>query len=62
MVDTIIVSFSVDDDGSQLLVVGRKPKNKPVEVINAFTGTKAFELYSSLMDTSRKEHSDDSRN
>lgn len=41
--DTILVGLSGD-----VLIVGRKDKNKPMKVINAFQGEEAHELYRRL--------------
>ena len=44
MQDTILVSISND-----ILVVGRKRMNESVEIINAFKGDEAKELYERLI-------------
>lgn len=48
--DTILVSFNTcDSNGNELLLVGRKEPGKPVDVINAFQGKEAVELYNKLI-------------
>ena len=44
-VDSIIVSF---DSENTVILVGRKVQKKDVEVINAFQGEEARELYRKL--------------
>lgn len=49
-VDTILISFNpCDSNGNELLLVGRKDERKPVDVINAFQGEEAVELYNKLI-------------
>ena len=50
MVDSILVSvdFSNKDD-TGVLIVGRKRMNQSVEIINAFQGEEARELYNRLV-------------
>lgn len=56
--DSILVGFSVDPKkNTPVLIVGRKPKNKPVEVINAFEGEEAQTLWNKLV--IKKERTDD---
>ena len=54
MVDSILVSvdFSNKNDTG---VVGRKRMNQSVEIINAFQGDEARELYERLITTKKKE-------
>lgn len=54
MVDTILVSvdFSNKND-TGVMVVGRKRMNQSVEIINAFQGEEAKELYKRL--TTKKD-------
>ena len=48
--DSVLVGFSVDPKkNTPVLIVGRKPKNKPVEVINAFEGEEAQNLWNKLV-------------
>lgn len=50
MVDSILVSvdFSNNND-TVVLIVGRKRMNQSVEIINAFQGDEARELYEKLV-------------
>ena len=56
MNDTILVSvdFSNGED-NDILIVGRKRMNESVEIINAFQGEKARELYTALITTTKGE-------
>ena len=47
--DTLLVSISFSNKDSGVLVVGRKRKNQSVEIINAFQGEEALELYKKLL-------------
>lgn len=57
MQDSVIISY-VDSNGLPLLVVGRKRMNQSVNIINAFQGDEATELYKRL--TRVKNSKDDS--
>lgn len=49
-VNTILISFNpCDSNGNELLLIGRKEANKPVDIINAFQGKEAVELYNKLI-------------
>lgn len=55
--DCVLVSISCHgDEENAVLIVGRKTKRKDVEVINAFQGKEAIELYEKLI--TKKEKSD----
>ena len=55
--DTILVSYVENKDPEKtILVVGNKRINQSVEVINAFSGTEATELWNKL--TTPKESKD----
>ena len=56
MVDSILVSvdFSNKHD-TGVMVVGRKRMNQSVEIINAFQGDEARELYEKLVPKKKKE-------
>jgi hypothetical protein len=45
--DTLLVGFTKSDNGA-VLVVGRKKKGQAVEVINAFEGEAAIDIYNML--------------
>ena len=56
MVDTILVSVDFASNGDTgVLIVGRKRMNQSVEIINAFQGDEARELYERLITTKKKE-------
>lgn len=47
--DTILVGYSVTTESdTAVLTVGRKRLNESVEIINAFSGEEAIELYGRL--------------
>ena len=56
--DTLLVSISFSDKDTGVLVVGRKRKNKSIEIVNAFQGEDALELYKKLV--TRKEKNNES--
>lgn len=49
MNDTIIVSYDDHSNDIPILIVGRKRLNESAEVINAFDGDEAKELYERLI-------------
>lgn len=50
MVDSILVSVDFPNkDDTGVLIVGRKRMNQSVEIINAFQGEEARELYNRLV-------------
>lgn len=46
MVNVLLVSFDPD---SNLLLVGKKKPNEMVDILNAFQGEKAVEIYNMLI-------------
>ena len=54
--DTLLVSISFSDQDTVVLVVGRIRKNQSIEIINAFQGDEALELYKKLV-TQKEETS-----
>ena len=48
MVDSLIVSYVNTINERPLLVVGRKTKNNDVDIVNAFSGKEAEDIYNSL--------------
>ena len=55
--DTILVGYDYSPgDANQVLIVGRKRPNESVDIINAFQGEEAEELYKRL--TTKKEKSE----
>lgn len=56
MVDSILVSVDFSNkDGTGVLIVGRKRMNQSVDIINAFQGDEARELYEKLVTKKKKE-------
>ena len=54
--DTILVSFARENpDSDPVLIVGRKRKNESVEIINAFEGKEALDIYEKLTIANKKE-------
>lgn len=50
MIDTFLISVDfANKDDTGVLIVGRKRMNQSVEVINAFQGEEAKELYKKLI-------------
>lgn len=48
--DTIMVSFSQQSDRDHaVLIVGKKKKGAAIDIINAFKGEEAIELYERLI-------------
>lgn len=59
--DTILVSYDfTHGEDKSVLVVGRKRPNQTVEIINAFQGEEAEELYKKLIN--KKEKKDGNKN
>ena len=52
--DTLLVSISFSEKDKGVLVVGRKRKNQSVEIVNAFQGEEALELYKKLVTQKEK--------
>ena len=46
--EAVIVSVSLNEDGTGVLIVGRQKKKNDVEIINAFQGEEAWSLYNKL--------------
>lgn len=57
MVDSILIGVDISnkEDATAVLTVGRKRMNQSVEIINAFQGDEARELYERLITTKKKE-------
>ena len=56
MLDTILVSANFSEkDGTGVLLVGKKRMNQSVEIINAFQGKEAIDLYKKLITKQEKE-------
>lgn len=54
--DTLLVSISFSEKDKGVLVVGRKRKNQSVEIVNAFQGEEALELYKKLVTQKEKNN------
>lgn len=54
--DTLLVSISFSDKDTGVLVVGRKRKNQSIEIVNAFQGIEALELYKKLVTQKEKNN------
>lgn len=54
--DTLLVSISFSDKDTGVLIVGRKRKNQSIEIINAFQGEEALELYKKLVTKGEHNH------
>lgn len=55
MIDSVIVSYDNQSNDEPILIVGRKRKNQSVEIINAFQGDEAVELYTRLTTVKKPE-------
>lgn len=47
--DSLLIGFNSSDKDSTVLIVGRKTPGEVVEIINAFQGEEAKELYKKLI-------------
>lgn len=54
--DTLLVSISFSDKDTGILVVGRKRKNQSIDIVNAFQGEEALDLYKKLVTKKEKNH------
>ena len=54
--DTLLVSISFSDKDTGVLVVVRKRNNQSIEIVNAFQGEEALELYKKLITQKEKNH------
>lgn len=54
--DALLVSISFSEKDKGVLVVGRKRKNQSVEIVNAFQGEEALELYKTLVTQKEKNN------
>lgn len=53
--DCILVSVDFSDHNEGVLIVGRKRKNETAEIINAFQGKEAMDLYKKLITKEKKD-------
>ena len=58
MTDSILIGFDRKDDSinQAVLIVGKKRPNQSVEIVNAFEGIEAIELYEKLITRKEKNH------
>lgn len=54
--DTILVSISFSEKDKGVLIVGRQRKNQSIEIVNAFQGEEALDLYKKLVTKKEKNH------
>lgn len=52
--DTFLVSFDYTHGDIPVLIIGRKGEKKEIDIINAFKGDEAKDLYDMLMDGKEK--------
>lgn len=52
--DTFLVSFDYTHGDIPVLIIGRKGEKKEIDIINAFKGDEAKDLYDLLMDEKEK--------
>ena len=55
MVDSVIFSYDNQSNDIPILIVGRKRKNQSVEIVNAFQGDEAIDLYTRLTTVKKSE-------
>lgn len=56
MVDTLLIGVDISKgEDLAVLTVGRKRMNQSVEIVNAFAGKEAIELYEKLITKKKKE-------
>ena len=54
--DTLLASISFSDKDTGVLVVGRKRNNESIDIVNAFQGEEALDLYKKLVTKKEKNH------
>ena len=55
MLDTLLVSVNYSEkDGTGVLLVGKKRMNQSAEIVNAFQGKEAIDLYKKLITKQEK--------
>ena len=55
MIGSVIVSYDNQSNDIPILIVGKKRLNQSVEIINAFQGDEAIELYTRLTTVKKSE-------
>lgn len=54
LTDTLLVSIALtNDEDDAVLIVGRKRKGESVEIVNAFQGKEATDLYNRLINVQK---------
>ena len=53
--DTLLVSIDIREDGSALMLIGRKRKGEMLEIVNTFQGEEAKDIYNKLITKKEKE-------
>ena len=61
MIDSVIVSYDNSSNNEPILIVGRKRMNQSVEIINAFSGKDAINIYNSLITVKPLKGDDDGK-
>lgn len=51
--DTLLIGYDAEEKGDPILVVGRKTPGEVIDVVNAFQGEEAIELYRKLINKNR---------
>lgn len=54
-IDVLLVSYHIPSDGIPLMVVGRKNNGEMANIVNAFSGNEALEIYNRLTMSVLKE-------
>lgn len=52
--DTFLVTFDYSQGDIPVLIIGRRGKKKEIDIVNAFKGDEAKDLYDLLMDGKEK--------
>lgn len=53
--ETLLVGFDISENDHCVLIVGKKRLNDSVEIINAFQGEEAEDLYKKLTEVKKKD-------
>ena len=54
--DTLLVSFARENPSSNpIVIIGRKRMNESIDIINAFEGKEALDIYEKLTTVNKKE-------
>ena len=55
MAETLLVGFDISENDKCVLIVGKKRPNESVEIINAFQGEEAKDLYKKLTEVKKAD-------